>query len=146
MSDHRSKALSQEDDSGFLFAQEMLKGDETAGINFDRIQKHPEKGYIIFEYLLCESRQTVTPYTSHPKRYWHKNSMKFIKLWEIAEKLEATLYLVNYAKKGTLHEDEILLIKVLDLDDTGITKEIQRQFNRKEFSDWFRKLNKKCLG
>jgi len=76
-----SKALGKGDENGFEFAKEMLDGDSTAGINFDRLQHHPERGYIIFEYLLCEERQPrVTPHTSHPKRYWNKNRQKFISL------------------------------------------------------------------
>lgn len=94
-----SKMLGHNDQSGFDFAQEMLNGNVTAGINFDRLQKHPQYGYIIFEYLLCEERQFVTPYSSHPKRYWNKNKMKFISLWNVAQDLKAKLFLVNYAKK-----------------------------------------------
>jgi hypothetical protein len=45
-----SKSLGHGDESGFYFAQEMLAGDVTAGINFDRLQRHPKDGYIIFEY------------------------------------------------------------------------------------------------
>jgi len=141
-----SKPLGYSDQSGFEFAKEMLQGDPTSAINFDRIQKHPQDNYIIFEYLLCEETQPrVTPLTSHPRNYWHKNSRKFLALWGIAIDLKATLYLVNYAKKGTLHEDEILLIKVIDMDNTGILKEDKQQFTRKQFSDWFRKLNNECL-
>ncbi|MFC5920253.1 hypothetical protein ACFPVS_05765, partial [Neisseria weixii] len=44
---------SQDDSSGFEFAQDMLQGDVTYAINFDRIQFHPEKGYLIFKYLRC---------------------------------------------------------------------------------------------
>lgn len=141
-----SKSLAHDDSSGFEFAQEMLQGDVTAAINFDRIQKHPKKGYIIFEYLLCEEAQTVTPYTSHPNRYWHKNSRKFIALWNIAQDLDATLILVNYAKKGTKNEDKVKVMIVKDLDEKqGITKEKESKMTRKQFSDWFRKLNKECL-
>lgn len=135
------------DESGFEFAKEMLDGDVTAAINFDRIQWHPKKGYILFEYLLCEERQQhVTPFTSHPRYYWEKNKRKFISLWKVAKDLNATLYLVNYAKKGTQHEDEVLVIQVLDLDKTGIKKEKQKRFTRQEFSDWFRELNEECLN
>lgn len=142
----KSKALAHDDSSGFEFAQEMLCGDVTAAINFDRIQKHPQKGYIIFEYLLCEEAQTVTPHTSHPNRYWNKNSRKFIALWNIAKDLNATLVLVNYAKKGTKHEDEIRVIIVNDLDEEkGILQQKDIKMTRQEFSDWFRKLNKECL-
>lgn len=140
-----SKSLGHGDESGFEFAKEMLAEDATAAINFDRLQKHPAKGYIIFEFLLCEEIQKVTPYTSHPKRYWYKNSKKFISLWGVAKDLKATLYLVNYAKKGTKAEDEILLIEVLDLDKNGINKENLTKMTRKQFSDFFRSLNKECL-
>lgn len=143
-----SKPLVHDDSSGFHFAQEMLDGDITAAINFDRIQKHPKLGYIIFEYLLCEERQfsrNIHPYTSHPSRYWHLNSRKFISLWEVAKDLKATLYLVNYSKKGTRYEDEILLIKVIDLDSNGIKKEEKEKYTREEFKKWFRQLNQECL-
>ena len=36
----KSKALGHDDESGFKFAKEMLEGDVTAAINFDRIQKY----------------------------------------------------------------------------------------------------------
>ena len=141
-----SKSLGHGDESGFEFAKEMLSGDETAAINFDRLQKHPTKGYIIFELLLCEELQKVTPYTSHPGRYWHKNSRKFIALWNVAKDLKATLYLVNYAKRGTKSEDEILLIEILGLDESGIKKEKLTKMTRQKFSDFFRNLNRECLS
>lgn len=140
-----SKKLGHYDESGFYFSQELLDGDSTAGINFDRLQKHPKRGYIIFEYLLCEETQKVTPYTSHPKKYWNKNAAKFLRLWEAKLDFNATLYLVNYAKKGTEHEDEVLLIEVLDMDRTGITKEKTTRFTREKFAKWFKKLNNECL-
>lgn len=52
-----SKALGHDDESGFLFAQEMLAGDVTAAVNFDRFMRHPKQGFIIMEYLLCEEDQ-----------------------------------------------------------------------------------------
>jgi hypothetical protein len=140
-----SKPLMNSDQSGFDFAKEMLQGSPTAGINFDRVQKHPVEGYIIFEYLLCEEIQYVTPYSSHPRKYWHLNSKKFTSLWNIANDLNAKLYLVNYAKKGTKHEDEVLLIEVISLDSSGIKEEKVTKLNRVSFSKFFRKLNNECL-
>ena len=72
-----SKPLGHDDQSGFQFAQEMLCEDVTAAVNFDRLQKHPVMGYILFEYLLCDEKQTVTPHTSHPKWYWEKIKPNF---------------------------------------------------------------------
>jgi len=140
-----SKPLGHDDESGFNFVREILKGDPTYAINFDRLQQHPQLGYLIFEFLLCEEAQVVTPNTSHPNKYWHKNSRKFISLWKATKDLNATLYLVNYAKSGTTHEDKITAIKVLEIDSIqGITKEQKKDFTRAEFGEWFRKLNSEC--
>lgn len=142
---NESKPLGHDDESGFGFVKELLKGDPTFAINFDRLQKHPERGYIIFEFLLTDESQVVTPQTSHPNKYWHKNSRKFIALWAATTALRATLYLVNYAKPGTRHADKVTAIKVLEIDDqTGITKENKRNFTREEFGIWFRELNAAC--
>ena len=124
----------------------MLCGDVTAAVNFDRLQKHPAMGDILFEYLLCDEKQTVTPHTSHPKWYWGRNKAKFLSLWRVARSLDAPLYLVNYAKAGTLHEDKVRVIEVHDMDVDGIKEERTAEITRKEFSDWFRKLNRACMA
>ena len=140
-----SKPLSHDDESGFHFVKELLSGEPTYAINFDRLQKHPKYGYIIFEFLLCEEAQVVTPRTSHPNKYWHKNSMKFISLWRAAQDINAILYLVNYAKVGTAHADEVTAIRVHGIDEfKGIIKEEKKDFTRLEFAAWFRKLNSEC--
>ncbi len=140
-----SKPLGHDDESGFSFVRELLQGDPTYAINFDRLQQHPKLGYLIFEFLLCEEAQVVTPNTSHPNKYWHKNSRKFISLWQATRDLNATLYLVNYAKSGTKHENKVTAIKVLEIDSAkGITSEQKKDFTRSEFADWFRKLNSEC--
>ncbi len=140
-----SKPLGHADDSGFDFVRELLAGEPTYAINFDRLQKHPKLGYIIFEFLLTDASQVVTPNTSHPNKYWHKNSMKFISLWQAAKDLNATLYLVNYAKNNTPNANKVTAIKVLEIDsEKGITKEIKKDFTRAEFAVWFRQLNNEC--
>lgn len=146
----KSKSLDHEDSSGFEFAKEMLDNNKTSAINFDRIQKHPLSGYIIFEYLLCEEKQfkmhNTTPYNSHPNKYWFKNKQKFIRLWELTKALNATLYLVNYAQKDTKYQNEILLIKVLEMNESGIIDQELRKLTRSEFKKFFRTLNTECLG
>ena len=139
-----SKALGSDDISGFDFVKEILDGDSTFAINFDRLQKHPIKGYIIFEFLLCEEKQRVNPHSSHPKRYWHLNSRKFISLHNVAKALNAELYLVNYAKRNSIHESKVRVIKVISMNKKGILEEEIWNTSRESFSKWFRKLNEEC--
>lgn len=145
----KSKPLGSDDSSGFNFVKEMLKGDPTYGINFDRVQWDSDLGkYVIVELLLCDEKQFsrgITPYSSHPNRYFHLNSQKFISLWELSQALDAKLYLVNYSKKGTAFEDEVLLMEVIIVDEISSPKVQTRdtQLTRDEFSDWFRELNER---
>ena len=143
----QSKPLGFADTSGFEFVQEILKGDNTYAINFDRVQwDSNENGYVIVELLLCDEKQFsrgITPYSSHPNRYFHINSQKFISLWELAQKLEAKLYLVNYSKKGTEYEDQVLLMEVISVkpEKKPPVETVDTKFNREDFSKWFRDLN-----
>ncbi|NQY42934.1 MAG: hypothetical protein HRT87_06315 [Legionellales bacterium] len=150
-----SKSLGKNDQSGFDFVQEMLQGDETYGINFDRVQWDSKNNkYIIVELLLCEEEQIVTPYTSHPNRYFFSNysrgikgnAQKFISLWQLSEELKANLYLVNYAKKGTKHEDQVLLMWVKNVDKNNKkcpVSTVDKKLTRKEFSKKFREMNRR---
>lgn len=148
-----SKPLKHDDTSAFEFVQEMLKGDPTCAINFDRIQwDNEEERYVIVEFLLCDEKQFsrgITPYTSHPNRYFHKNAQKFISLWKLAQRLDAKLYLVNYAKKGTKYEDQVLLMEVTNVDESDEKEPVKtnnRKMTREEFSEWFRNLNRRgCM-
>lgn len=140
------KKLGHWDESGFLFNKEMLDGDFSFAVNFDNLTKHKTVGWIIFEFLCCEESQTIDPFSSHPNRYWHKNKTKFLILFELCKKLSATLYLVNYAKKGTQHEDKVLAIKVFDIcEKKGIISSENKRFTRKEFSNWYRTKNNESV-
>jgi hypothetical protein len=144
-----SKPLGSEDFSAVEFVKEMLAGDPTYGINFDRIQwDTKEDCYVIVEFLLCEEKQfprRITPFTSHPNRYFNKNAKKFTTLWELAQHNEAKLYLVNYSKKGTAREDEVLLMEVTKVDEnaTPPVRTKDTKMTRAEFSKWFRALNER---
>jgi hypothetical protein len=147
--DEKSKPLEFEDASAFEFVKEILAGDNTYAINFDRIQWDIElDGYVIVEFLLCAEKQFlfgVTPYTSHPNRYFNKNSMKFISLWKLTKHIGAKLYLINYSKLGTKFQDQVLLMDVIDInkESSPPVKTKDTQMTRKQFSDWFRELNKR---
>ena len=123
-----NKRLKEPDNSGFYFAQELLENDSIAIFNSDSIMRHPVYGYLIIEFLLCSENQKITPWESHPNKYWNKNKRKFLSLWDLTKSFKkgvgkSELWLINYAKKETKNEDKILLIKVLDLSlERGITK------------------------
>jgi len=143
----KSKPLKSDDISAFEFVKESLKGNPTSAINFDRIQyDYINENYVIIEYLMCDEKQFsrgITPFTSHPNRYFLKNSMKFISLWKIAQELNACLYLVNYSKKGTQYENEVLVMKVLSIDESKKEPVLSEniKMSRLEFSRWLIKLN-----
>ncbi|MHA1380793.1 MAG: hypothetical protein ACTSRG_20695 [Candidatus Helarchaeota archaeon] len=147
-----SKPLGSEDESAALFVMEMLAGDPTYAINFDRVQWDSlEERYVIIEFLLCHERQFpkgITPHTSHPNKYFHMNKNKFIFLWELSQKLGAKLYLVNYSNTETACEDQVLLMEVIKVDGSLSSNNVDTKdtkLSRKEFSDWFRELNKRGL-
>lgn len=71
----------------------------------------------MFEYLLCDEKQNVTPYTSHPNRYFDKNKNKFLSLFNLSNKLNAQLYFINYAKENTKYDNQVLLLKYIDIDN-----------------------------
>jgi len=144
-----SKPLGSDDSSGFAFVKEMLCGDDTFAINFDRIQWDSSQScFVIVELLKCDEKQFrrgITPHTSHPSKYFSMNSQKFISLWELTQNLKAKLILVNYSEKGTKYEDQVLMMKVTSVDKNispyVITED--KKFSRSEFSKWFRDLNAK---
>ena len=122
-----------------------MAGEPGAAINFDCLLQKNDGTYLIFELLLCEEHQTVNPWTSHPNRYWHKNAMKFISLWNAAQAMGAQLWLVNYAKAGTKHEDKVKCMKVLNCTNQGIQTE-DYDMSRQQFFEYFRKLNHDILA
>tara|TARA_Y100001949_G_C15778920_1_gene239758 strand:+ start:93 stop:578 length:486 start_codon:yes stop_codon:yes gene_type:complete len=145
---HFSKKLSKTDDSGEKFVIEMLSGDQTFGINFDRIQwDNKIEKYVILEYLYCHPSQferNITPFTSHPNRYFRINDQKFISLWRLTKKIDAQLILINYTSKNEKFEDEVLVMEVELIDPTNSVcpvKTRDKKMTRDEFSIWLRKLN-----
>jgi hypothetical protein len=137
MSAQFSKPISKGDDGAKDLIIESLEGKSTGGFDLDSIYCNNGK-YTVIEFLKCE---TVRPFDSHPKRYWHLNSQKFKSLWEIALKLEADLFLVNYEDS----REQFKVIKVKRLDQTGITEEEFVQWNFLQFKTWFQKLNSSVL-
>ena len=148
----KSKPLGKDsaDSSGHEFMLEMhTDGNNTplkiGGINIDTLFFHNKK-FRIVELLLCGEGQFVTPHTSHPNRYWTKNRRKFLMLWGLARACEGELWLLNYARAGTAHEDKVRLIKVLGVDkERGITREKSFCLTRAEFKGLFQKFVKKTL-
>lgn len=140
------KTLEHGDESGVKFSQEMLNGDGVGGFNVDTFYFSELTGWIIFELLKCDEKQVVTPYTSHPKNYWHKDKNKFLALYALKKSLKpkARLFLINYADAGTKAADEVLMIEVLKMNKEGITEEKVQKLTRREFSSKLRALNKLC--
>lgn len=86
----------------FHLSKSCLMGDKTFGFNIDHILFDTQTNKVsLMEFLKCEASQPyVTPLTSHPNKYWHKNAQKFISLHRFANTFGGTLYGVNYAENG----------------------------------------------
>lgn len=135
--DKSSKPLSKGDDDAKALIIDCLQGTHTGGFDLDSVYCIQGK-YIIFEYLKCD---TVRPYQSHPNRYWYKNKRKFLTLWKLTQKLEGSLVLVNYEDS----REQIKVIHVLAMDESGITKEDARKWDYERFRKWLLRLNSKAL-
>lgn len=128
--------------SGFSLSKRALDGDPTYAINLDRIVYDKSKDtFYLFEYQKCEPTQFVTPWTSHPNRYWEKCRPKYLSIWRLVKKLNARLYVVNYADEGTPHADEVRVIEVKELNAEGIKECVNSQMTFRSFSEWFRRMN-----
>lgn len=133
----KSKPIGKVDDDAKSLIIEALEGELTGGFDLDSVYKIGDT-YHVLEFLKCE---TVRPNNSHPRRYWFKNSQKFITLWEITQKLEGVLFLVNYEES----REQFKVIKVLDLNEKGIISEEVKKWDFTQFKEWFKSLNKRAL-
>jgi len=133
MADSFSKPIQKTDDSAKELIIEALEGQATGGFDLDSVYRVKDTYYVL-EFLKCD---TVKPFDSHPRRYWFKNSQKFLSLWDITTKLGGRLYLVNYEDS----REQFKVIRVLDMDYTGIRKELVKLWNFDQFKKWFKALN-----
>jgi hypothetical protein len=137
MSADFSKPISKTDEESKKLIIEVLDGEFTGGFDIDSIYNIPDEGWLVLEFLKCD---TVKPFESHPNRYWFKNSRKFISLWNLTQKLDGKLILVNYEKS----REQFLIIEVKNLDKNGIHDEVKIRMNMKEFSVYFKNINQRA--
>ena len=60
------------------------------------------------------------------------------------EKFNADLILINYSKKNTKYENQVLLMEVIDIEDKidNPVSTKNQKLTREDFSLWLRKINK----
>lgn len=134
------------DDSAFSISKACLANDVTYGFNLDKlIYNDKTKEVYLFELLLCDEAQSVTPWTSHPNKYFHKNAMKFVNLVKVADELKTSVYLINYAKPQTKAEKEILFMKVLSLNEQKPTSPLLTEDKKITFENLQKGLANKIL-
>ena len=145
MSGDFSKTLKNNDDSAGRIIKNVLGGRMGYGIDIEIIFKTKSSGWVIMELLKCESCY-VTPCTSHPKRYWNKNWRKFVRLWEIAKKLDSCLFLVNYDEPTENSYKEFRIMEVdmmVEPSEEKIieTKDIIKKGTFEDFQKWYLGIN-----
>lgn len=118
---------------------EALNNNKTGGGDIDSLFRLKE-GFVVIEFLRCV---TVRPFNSHPNRYWDYvpdkigNKNKFIALWNIAQKTNSKLILINYEDQ----REQFKIIEVKGLSDSRkIYDEIITTMNFDEFKQWFNEL------
>jgi hypothetical protein len=125
----------------------MLEGGDNYGINIDRLMYDSEKDeFIAIEFQKCEEKQGekgVTPHTSHPMRYWKRCWRKYESIWRVVKKLGATFFVINYAEKNTKYQQEVRVLKVINVTETGMKAE-SFTMTRQQFKARFQALNRRC--
>lgn len=146
----RSKPIKKNDEASKEFIIELLNGEKTHGIDIDSIYYTKENGWIILEFLKCD---TVDPYQSHPNRYPF-NWKKFATLFTLSQKLEGQLILVNYSKEDKW-KNNIKLLFVENVDIAKVLNDLscglrysdyiqgkEEKITLSEFRNWFVNLNR----
>ena len=150
MSDTNTKPLGRGDPSCPEFIEECLEGCPNYGLNFDRVTfDHSSGRFVVFEFQKVDEWQTtgdVTPWSSHPTRYWHKCWRKYMALWRAVQKLEADFYIVNYAEPRAKFSNEVRVMQILSLDRSGIKKWSDWKCTRTQFGEFLRQMNARCQG
>lgn len=130
----------QFDDEVKALIIEALDSNKTGGGDIDSLFRLKD-GFVVIEFLRCV---TVPPFTSHPNFYWDYNNLekrgnkfKFITLWNIAQKTNSKLFLVNYEDSRV----QFKIIEVKGLSDTKkIYDEVVTKMNFEQFKVWFNEL------
>ena len=148
----KSKPIGKVNEASKEFIMELLGDEETHGIDIDCIYYIEGRGWIIFEFLKCD---TVDPYESHPNRYPF-NWKKFATLFELSRSLGGKLILVNYSKEDKW-KNNIKLLFVKNVDVKKVLKDLssgsryseyieaeEQVTDLSEFRKWFVELNKKA--
>lgn len=131
-----SKAISATDESAKRLIIDALNGENTGGFDLDSVY-YIDGQYIVLEFLKCDSSYpSVTPYTSHPNRYWF-NKQKFISLWDLTRKLDGRLFLLNYEEPY----NRFRCMEVTSLDPQKGIENTDAMWNYDQFKKWFVELN-----
>lgn len=144
LSDISNYDLTQ-DNNGRNLITPALKGQPTHFFDFDLF--HSENRFNV-EFLKNESHVKkqqqyqdweLNNFQTHPNRYWNKNKKKFTTLWKACKLLNGELYLVSYSDD----KDELLhLMKVISLDENGITSDIGYKLTYDNFIQWLTEMSK----
>lgn len=124
---------------------DALSGNKTGGGDIDVLLRLKE-GFSIIEFLRCVS---VRPFTSHPNFYWSYNNFdkrgnkfKFLTLWNLAQKTNSKLILINYEDS----REQFKIIEVKGLSDSKrIYDQVITEMNFDAFKKWFNDLISKSV-
>ena len=140
-----SKILWKWDDGAKILLIELLNWAKTWWFDLDSVYCVNWK-YFVIEFLKFESKfPWMTPFTSHPNKYWF-NKQKFISLWDITQKLNWKLFLINYETTDEWKIwDRFKLMEVVSINKEKWLKTIDTNKNLLEMKQWWKVINDASL-
>ena len=129
-----SKPINKVEDESMQLIKDTLNGKDTHGFNVDSIFYHKEKGWVVMEFLKCD---TVRPHESHPNRYWNRCWRKVMALWKLTNQLQGQFYWITF--ESSREQFSIIHINKVDKEKGIDSNRVDTDFEG--FKKWYNELN-----
>lgn len=113
-----SKPLRKGDNDAKELIIALRAGKLAYGVDIDTFFYTYTYGWVCIEFLKCV---TVHPHESNPNRFWQQCFRKYVRLWEVHQRLGGRFYIIYYEKNDDGSYGEFKVHRVLGLHgDRGL--------------------------
>jgi len=127
------------------FIIECLAGDAGQAADFDAMVYSPKiQTYCGIEIHRVMPTNPVMPWDHDPNRFWQKCRFKYYRLWHIMRSMQpAGVFFDVFVGDNDSHlKDQVKVFKIRQVYSDGVEFWREWRWSRKEFSDWYRLINK----